>query len=79
MLLREAGGKYSAATGSSGYRWMESEMVRSLGRENDIDRSFYNHLVDDAVKTISQYGDFERFVSDDPYDVPPEDAVDVVE
>lgn len=76
VLLREAGGKYSAATGSSGYRWMESEMVRSLGREDDIDRSFYNHLVDDAVETISQYGDFERFASDDPYDVPPEDTAD---
>ena len=58
--------KYSAATGSKGYRWLESEMVKSLGRVNDIDRSYYDKLVNDAVDTISQYGDFERFVSDDP-------------
>lgn len=72
VLLREAGGKYSAATGSKGYRWMESEMVISLDKETDIDRGYYNRLVDEAVATISKYGDFEWFVSDDRYDVPPE-------
>ena len=70
-LLREAKDKdgnlkYSSATGAKGYRWMESEMVKELGKENDIDRSYYNKLVDDAVDSISQYGDFEWFVSDDP-------------
>ena len=39
-------------------------MVKELGKENDIDRSYYNKLVDDAVDTISQYGDFEWFASD---------------
>ncbi|MBQ8707861.1 MAG: hypothetical protein IJ523_07230 [Succinivibrionaceae bacterium] len=72
VLLRESGGKYSAATGSKGFRWMESEMVTSLSREQDIDRSYYDKLVDDAIETISQYGDFEWFQSDDRYDVPPE-------
>jgi len=72
VLLRESGGKYSAATGSKGFRWMESEMVTSLSREQDIDRSYYDKLVDDAIETISKYGDFEWFQSDDPYDVPPE-------
>lgn len=57
--------KYSAATGSKGHRWLESEMVRELGKEDDIDRSYYNKLVDDAVDAISKYGDFEWFVSDD--------------
>ena len=72
ILLREAGGKYSAATGSKGYRWMESEMVRTLHLEDDIDRSYYDRLTDEAKDTISQYGDFEWFVSEDPYDIPPE-------
>lgn len=72
VLLRESGGKYAAATGSKGYRWMESETVRKLGIEDIIDRTFYNKLVDDAVDTISEYGDFEWFQSDTPYDVPPE-------
>lgn len=72
LLMREAGGKYSAASGTKGYRWMESEMVSSLNRQDDIDRSYYEKLVNDAVETISQYGDFEWFRSDDRYDVPPE-------
>lgn len=64
VLLREKDGKYSAATGSKGYRWLESEMVKTLGKEDDIDRTYYNTLVDAAVDAISQYGDFEWFVSD---------------
>lgn len=65
ILLREKDGKYYAATGSKGYRWMESEMVKHLSLEAQIDRSYYDKLVNDAVDAISQYGDFERFVSDD--------------
>lgn len=67
LLMREKDGKYYAATGSKGYRWLESEMVKELGKETDIDRSYYDKLVDDAVETVSKYGDFEWFVSDDPY------------
>ena len=61
----EGNTKYSAATGSKGYRWLESEMVKELGKEKDIDRSYYDKLVNDAVDAISKYGDFEWFVSDD--------------
>ena len=76
LLMREKDGKYYAATGSKGYRWLESEMVKELSKEADINRSYYDNMVSDAVDTISQYGDFEWFVSDDPYiektkDVPP--------
>ena len=67
LLMRYKDGKYAAATGSKGYRWLESEMVRELGKEADIDRSYYNKLVDEAVETISQYGDYYWFASDDPY------------
>lgn len=58
--------KYSAATGSKGYKWLEAEMVSTLDKEKDIDRSYYNKLVDDAIDTMGKYGDFEWFVSDDP-------------
>ena len=71
VLYRVNDGKNYAAPGSKGYRWLESEMVKSLGKEKDIDYSFYDKLVDDAVETISKYGDFEWFVSDDPYISPP--------
>lgn len=67
LLMREKDGKYYAATGSKGYRWLESEMVRELDKIDDIDRSYYDKLVDEAVSTISKYGDFEWFISEDPY------------
>ena len=57
---------YAAATGSKGYRWLESEMVRTLDKQDDIDRSYYDSLVDAAAHDISQYGDLTWFVSDDP-------------
>lgn len=63
VLLREKDGKYYAATGSKGYRWLESEMVKELHKESDIDRRYYNKLVDEAVETISKYGDFEAFIA----------------
>lgn len=63
-LVRDQNGKYYNVTGSSGYRWLESEIVRGTNEEY-IDRSYYNKLVDAAVETISQYGDFEWFVSND--------------
>ena len=69
--------KYDAVTGAKGYRWLEAEMVKTLGKEDDIDLSYYNELVDSAVHGsgsgasrkpgISDFGDFEWFVSDDPY------------
>lgn len=63
--------KYDSVTGAKGYRWLEAEMVRTLGKEDDIDKSYYRKLVDDAIAAISTYGDFEWFVSDDPYYPPP--------
>ena len=72
ILLREGNGKFSAATGTKKpgkgnevYKWMEAEMVLKLRCQDMIDTSYYDKLVDDAVETISKYGDFERFVLDD--------------
>lgn len=71
VLYREATNKktgeksYAAATGSKGFRWLESEMVKELGKEEDVDRSYYDKMVDDAVENISQYGDFEWFATND--------------
>ena len=63
---KEGNVKYSSATGAKGYRWLESEIVKELDKSNDIDRSYYDRLVNDAVDSISEYGDFEWFVSDEP-------------
>ena len=67
ILLREKEGKYYAATGSKGYRWLESEVVTALGKEDDIDKSYYNLLTEASIKDISNYGNFEWFASDKPY------------
>lgn len=56
--------KYSSATGAKGFRWLESETVKTLGKEADIDRSYYDKLVDAAADVISKYGDLEWFCSD---------------
>lgn len=71
--------KYSSATGAKDFRWLESETVQILGKEKDVDRSYYNKLVNAAVESISQYGDFERFIAEEPYkplpgiDFPPDE------
>ena len=74
ILKREQDGKYNAASGTIGYRWLESELLLKKtedgaevisGNEDIVDRSYYTKLVDDAVDAISKYGDFEWFVSDE--------------
>lgn len=76
--------KYDSVTGTlkpdkeTPYRWLEAEAVKALGKEGDIDKSYYIKLVDDAVKAISQYGDFERFVADEPY-VSPQEAIEGID
>ena len=67
ILYREKDGKYYAATGTKGYRWLESEMVEQLGLYEDIDEKHFIEMADTAKDTINKYGDFEWFVSDDPY------------
>ena len=67
LLCREKDGKYSAATGSKGYRWLESEMVWELNKLNDIDEGHFIALADDAIEAIKKFGDYDWFVSDDQY------------
>ena len=66
-LVREQDGKYYSATDSDGFRWLESETVRTLNLSDRVDQSYYRRKVDAAVETISMYGDFEWFIGDEPY------------
>ena len=62
--------RYDYATGAKGYRWMEAEAVKLLNEPDIIDKSYHKSLVDAAVAAISEYGDFEWFVSDtEPVDL----------
>lgn len=65
ILLRydEKTGKYSAVTGTNGWRWQEAEIVKKLGMEDKVDASYHQDLADKAVDAINKYGDFEWFVS----------------
>ena len=68
VLYRVNDGKNYAVSGTKGYRWLESEVVKELGREDDIDKDYFRSLVDDAVSNISIYGDFDWFVSEKEYE-----------
>ena len=83
---KEGNTKYDSITGTlkpdkTPYRWLEAEAVKTLGKEDDIDKTYHRALVDKAVTFVSEYGDFERFVADEPYtgipgiDFPPDDDV----
>lgn len=79
VLYRVNDGKNYSASGTKGYRWMESEMLRGVNtkdievdgktitvlddKDDLVDMSYHNKMVDDAIETISKYGDFEMFVS----------------
>lgn len=56
---------YDSVTGTKGYRWLESEEVFSEHLEGNIDMSYYDELVNSAIETISTYGDYEWFISND--------------
>ena len=75
ILRRIADGKEYAPPGTLKdvkkkipYRWLEAEMVKELHKEDDIDTTFYDNLVDDAAQAISKYGDFDWFISETPYE-----------
>ena len=88
ILVREAkdkngGIKYDSVTGTKRandipYRWLESESVKLLGKEDDIDKSYHRSLADKAIDFISQYGDFERFVADEPY-ISPQEGIEGID
>jgi hypothetical protein len=54
--------KYGFVNGTKGYYWLESDMVKELNKEEYIDRTVYDELVNDAVETINKYGDFAQFI-----------------
>ena len=63
VLLRGKDGIFHSASGAKGYFWKEADVVKELNQEGDIDMSFFVKLADDAVDSISKFGDFEWFAS----------------
>ena len=67
LLVREAVDKegkikYDSVTGTKGYRWSDAESIKELNKIEAIDRMYYQALVDEAVASISKYGDAEAFM-----------------
>ena len=67
LLMREKDGKYYAASGTKGFRWMESHMVKELNKEDEIDYGYYDKLVESAKKTIEKYGSYDYLVGNTPF------------
>ena len=67
VLYREQDGKYYAAVGTTGYRWLEAEVVKELNKEKDIDLKYFDKLVQDAAEQILLYADLDWFCSDEEY------------
>lgn len=68
LYSKREDGKYYSVTGTKGFRFLESETVTTLGKEDDIDESYFLKLASDAIDHISKYGDYDWFVSDAPYE-----------
>ena len=84
-LMREKDGKYSYVGGSKDYRWLESEVVKELGLEDKIDKSYYISQCNQAIDDINKFGDFDEFVNGPPKSqlyfssVVPEDFMNIPE
>ena len=57
--------RYAAPSGTKGYRWLESEQVTVLEKQDRVDMTYYEQMAADARETISKYVDFEEFVKED--------------
>ena len=76
ILVRENKDKFDSAPNSSGTRWMEAEMVKTLGKEKEINLAYFDKLCDSAIDDISKYGDFYWFQSEDKYVSPPRNPLE---
>ena len=63
LLLRCKDEKYTSVVGTKGHRWKESELVKNLGQEGQIDLLYFNALVNDAIQTIEKFGSMDDFIS----------------
>lgn len=66
-LVALRGDKYHAVTGTKGYRWLESSMVKMLHKEDDIDMEYFTSMSDKMFEKIGQYCDAEVFCSNNNF------------
>ena len=54
--------KMDYVNGAKGYYWLEADPVKMMDKYDDIDISYYDALVDEAIKTINKYIDINTFI-----------------
>ena len=64
ILLRKKNDKYYAASGSKGFRWLQSETVRTLEKEEDIDLNYFRNLIDNAISHIEEFIDLDTLTKE---------------
>jgi len=67
LLMRKNGDNYTSVVGTKGYRWKESDIVKNLGKEDEIALSYFYRLMDEAISSIKAHSrdeDFEEFMED---------------
>lgn len=60
VLYRVKDDKKYAVAGTKGYFWLEAEVAKKLDAV-EVDMLYFDKLVEDAIKTIEKFGDFEGF------------------
>lgn len=62
LLMRVQEGAYHSATGTKGYRWLETETAKERGDHLRVDLSYGQNLVDKAIEAIAEYGNVDEFI-----------------
>jgi len=63
ILYRVKEDSYYAVSGSKGFRWLERDMVRTLNKEEDVDKLYHKAVIDSAVDHLSEFGDVGWFLT----------------
>lgn len=65
QLVREKKDKtgFDAVGGTKGFYWMEADMVKSMDKEDKIDKSYFEVLVNEAYDSLQRFGDVEWFLA----------------
>lgn len=62
MRLNKTNDTFSSVVGTKGYRWVESDILKDSKSEDNVDKSYYTKLVDEAYDALNKFGDAEAFL-----------------
>jgi hypothetical protein len=64
ILYRVQEEKKYAVTGTKNYKWLSADAVKELEKEDDIDVSYFEAAVEEALEKIAEFGDPTIFLGD---------------